>query len=83
MVVVTTRRDGSGIKRERQQRIHKMIIGAGDVNLDKLKAWCSYHLGLNHSTTTKYLDDLVTLGFVEIDEGAGVVRERVPEQVNS
>ncbi|HEX9914257.1 MAG TPA: hypothetical protein VGB32_05000 [Candidatus Bathyarchaeia archaeon] len=79
---MATRRDGSGIKRERLLKIHGMIKGAGDIPLGRFLATCSYTMGLNHSTTKKYLGDLVALDMIEVDEATDLVREHVPQAVN-
>lgn len=74
---MSTRKDGSGIKRERLQKMVAMIKGAGDVPLKRFLAACSYSIGLNENTTLRYLQNLADLDLVEIDEAAGVVREVV------
>ena len=72
-----TTRDGTAIKRERLQKIHGMLRGAGDVPLRRFLAACSYTIGLNENTTMRYLQNLAELELVEIDEAANVVREVV------
>lgn len=62
--------------------MHGMIKGAGDIPLSRFLAACSYTMGLNHSTTKKYLDDLVALDMIEVDEAADLVRETPPVQVD-
>ena len=74
---MSDRRDGSSVKRERLQKMHRMLKGVGDVNLDRFLAACSYTLGLTHGTALKYLKDLAMLGLVELDEEEKVVREVV------
>ena len=76
---MTQRRDGGGIRRERMQKMHAMLKGGGDVFLDRFQAAVSYQMGLSHKTTRMYLKDLEALGFVEIDESLGIVREVVTE----
>lgn len=75
---MSTRRDGTVVKRERLQKIHGMIKGAGDVPLKRFLAACSYGIGLNENTTMRYLQNLVELGLVEVDEAENVVREVKP-----
>ena len=74
---MSKRRDGSGIKQERLQKMHKMLQGAGDVSLKRFMAICSYNIGLNEETTMRYLRNLADLDLVEVDETADVVREVV------
>jgi len=63
------------VKRERLQKIHGMIKGAGDLPLKRFLAACSYTIGLNESTTMRYLHNLADLDLIEVDEAAGIVRE--------
>ena len=72
---MSTRRDGTVIKRERLQQMHNMIRGAGDLPLRRFLAACSYTIGLNENTTMRYLRNLADLDLIELDEAAGVVRE--------
>jgi len=74
---MSQRRDGGGVRRARMQRMHAMLKGGGDVTLQRFRAAVSYQMGLSHGTTDKYLKDLEELGFVEVDETLGIVREVV------
>ena len=75
---MSRKNDMAGLRRQRIQKIHTMIQGAGDVDLTRFLATCSYQLGLTRRTTRSYLQDLVDLGFVEVDEATGIVREVKP-----
>jgi len=76
---MTQRRDGGGIRRERMQRMHNMLKDGGDVSLERFLATVSYQIGLTDRTAMTYLKKLETLGFIEIDESLGIVREVVKE----
>ena len=57
-----------------------MIQGAGDVDLTRFLATCDYQMGLTRPKTREYLQTLVDLGLVEVDEAANVVREVKPAE---
>ena len=71
------RTDTGTLRRERIQKLHSMIQGAGDVDLSRLIATIEYQMGVTPNKIREYLQVLVTLGFVEVDEAAGLVREVV------
>ena len=56
-----------------------MLRGAGDVGLERFLANISYQIGLTNKTAMKYMKELEALGFIEVDEENGVVREVVKE----
>ena len=71
------RDDPVGLRLQRIQKMHTMLRDAGDVDLKRFLATCSYQMGLTKKTTRSYLQDLVDLDLIEIDEAADVVREVV------
>lgn len=76
---MSRRKDGGGVRRERMQRMHDMLRGGGDVSLERFLAAVSYQIGLTDRTAMKYLKKLEILGFIEVDESLGIVREVVKE----
>ncbi len=52
-----------------------MLKDGGDISLTRFLATCSYTMGLTRRTARSYLQDLVDLGFIEVDDAADVVRE--------
>ena len=74
------RGDGTVAKRQRIQKIQRMILGAGDVDLTRFLATCEYQMGLTRLKARAYLQTLVDLGLVEVDEATGVVREVKPDE---
>jgi len=76
---MSTRRDGSAVKRERMQQMHRMLRGGEPVELTRFLAACAYSIGLTERTARKYLEELESLDLVEVDEELGVVREVVKE----
>ena len=71
----TTRKDPKGIRMGDLQKMNNMVRGAGDVSLKRFLALCSYNMGLTRKTSMTYLQDLVDLGFVEMDEALDLLRE--------
>lgn len=73
------RRDPTGLRRQRIQKLHTMLEGAGDVDLARFLANCEYQMGLTQKRIREYLGILETLGLVEVDEENNLVREVVEE----
>ena len=59
--------------------MHKMVQGVGDVDLTKLLATCEYQMGITRERGRVYLATLEDLGFIEVDEVLGIVREIVTD----
>lgn len=74
-------RDTGALKRDRIQKMHTMLQGTGDVELSRFTAAIEYQMGLTPKKVMEYLDVLVRLDLVEVDEVANLVREKVPEVV--
>ena len=64
---------------ERIRKMHTMLKGVGDVNLTRFMATCEYQMGLTRRRIREYLATLEDLGFIEVDEDLGMVREVVEE----
>ncbi|MBA7711932.1 hypothetical protein ES703_120899 [subsurface metagenome] len=75
MAPLSIRRDGAWVKQQRIKAIHKMIQGAGEAQLSKVLALCSYKFGLSKATARQYLQVLEDLGFIEVDEDNDFVGE--------
>lgn len=73
------RRDPTGLRRQRIQKLHQMLKGVGDVDLVRFTATCEYQMGLTRKRIREYLGTLETLGLVEVDDESGIVREVVKE----
>ena len=69
------RNDPTGLRLQRIQKIHRMLQGAGDVDLIRFLASCEYQMGLTRPRIRTYLQSLIDLGFVEVDEDLGMIRE--------
>ena len=69
----------TGMRRERIQKMHQMLIGAGEVNLPRFLASCAYSMGLSTRKAREHLSILLELGLVEVDEAAGTITEIVSE----
>ncbi len=69
------RRDPTGIRAQRMQRMHDMLKGGHDVDLDMFIANIEYQMGLTGPTIMRYLRVLEKLGFIEINEVENKVRE--------
>jgi hypothetical protein len=69
------RNDPKGIRMKEIQKMHDMMIGAGDVSLKRFLALCSYNMGLTRRTAMTYLQDLVDLGFIEVTESIDNIHE--------
>jgi hypothetical protein len=65
------------MKRERLQRMHAMLQGAGDLDLSRFIATIEYQMGLTPIKAREYLGVLERLGLVEVDETIGLIREVV------
>lgn len=63
----------------RMQKMHRMLQGAGDVDLTRFMAGCEYQMGLTRKKIREYLGTLEDLGFIEIDDATGIVRAVVVE----
>ena len=74
------KKDWTGVRLQRIQKIHTMLQGAGDVSLTRFLATCEYQMGLTRLKARAYLQTLVDLGFVEVDEATGVAREVKPDE---
>lgn len=70
-----TKNDPTGVRRKAIQKMHDMIMGGGDVSLKRFLAACSYDMGLTRKTSKSYLQDLVDLGFIELDESQDLIHE--------
>jgi len=73
------RKDAAGVRKDRIQRIHNMITGAGKVPLSRFLATIDYQMGLSRDTVKKYLATLVDMGLVEVNESNDWVKEVKPE----
>lgn len=73
------RRDPKGVRKANIRKMHEMLKGMGDLPLKRFLATCSYNMGLTRKTSMTYLQDLVDLDFVEIDETRDLIREVVTE----
>jgi hypothetical protein len=73
------RTDTGFLKRERVRQMHAMLQGAGDVDLSRFVATVEYNMGLTPKKVMEYLQILVRLGFIEVNEATNVVREVKPE----
>ena len=71
------RSDPKGIRMQSIHRMQNMLRGGGDVPLKRFLATCSYTMGLTRRTSMSYLQDLVALDLVEVNEDTDVVREVV------
>ena len=69
----------TGRRLERIRRMHKMLQGVGDVDLIRFLASCEYQMGLTRRRIREYLRTLEDLGFIEVDEDNGIIREVVKE----
>lgn len=69
------RRDPTGIRQSRIQKIHQMLKGAGDVPLKRFLASCEYSMGLTRQKVRVYLMTLEDLEYIEVDEEKGIIRE--------
>lgn len=76
---MSKRRDPKGIRKANIRQMHTMLKGMGDLPLKRFLATCSYNMGLTRKTSMTYLQDLVDLDFIEIDEAANLIREVVVE----
>ncbi|TSA39935.1 hypothetical protein D4R30_00415 [archaeon] len=68
------RNDPKGIRLQTIHKMGEMLKGAGDVSLKRFLATCSYTMGLTRPTAMTYLQDLVDLDLIEIDEAVDLVR---------
>lgn len=50
-------------------------MGAGDVELTRFLASCEYSMGLTRGKVREYLQTLVDLGYIEVDDENGIIRE--------
>ena len=73
------RNDPKGMRMQAIQSMHKKIQGAGDLSLKRFLAACSYDMGLTRKTAMSYLQDLVDLDFIEVNENIDLLREVKPE----
>jgi hypothetical protein len=71
------RRDPKGLRKADIQRMHAMLQGHGDISLKRFLATCSYSMGLTRKTAMSYIQDLVDLDLVEVDETIDLIREVV------
>ena len=69
------RRNGATIKRERIQRIRSLLLKDGmlPTSLSKFIAWCEIHIGLSHGTVRNYINSLVIVEDIEIDESNDMI----------
>ena len=56
-----------------------MLMGAGDVPLTRFLASCEYSMGLTRKRVRVYLQTLVDLGYIEVDDEKGIIREVMRE----
>ena len=78
---MSKRRDGSWVRRERIRTMHNKLKGLGEIKLSKFLALCEYTMGLTRTTGRQYLQTLVDLEFIEIDDAGDKIIElsQVPE----
>jgi len=65
----------TGMKVQRMRKMHTMLKGVGDVDLIRFIATCEYQMGLTEPTIRSYLGTLEKIGFIEVDDALGIVRE--------
>lgn len=73
------RKDPTGLRRQRIQKIHTMLEGTGKADLPRLLATCQYQMGLTEKKIREYLGILESLGFVVVNDLEGWVEEVVEE----
>lgn len=73
------RRDPTGLRLQRIQRMHRMVSGGEKVDLTRFLATCEYQIGLTRKKTREYLTTLEDLGFIEVNDLEGWIREVVKE----
>ena len=79
MSKMAQRRDPVGLRLQRIQRMHRMLLSGEKVDLTRFLATCEYQIGLTRKKTREYLMTLEDLGFIEVHDEEGWIREVVAE----
>lgn len=64
---MSTYRDGAVVRRERMMKILEMIKKEPGIMIKDIQAKASWHIGLSNKTTEKYVQELIVIGLVAVD----------------